>query len=234
MLAELEGVPTGQARNTLAIGHRLQQLPETEDAVRNGTLSGPKVAELSGAAALDPSGEAALLEGAAEEPLQLIKERCQRSRATSVRNDPTAAVRRIHADRHFSWWTDPEGAFCYQGRDNADRGARIIQQMECTSGRLKQAEDHADPSSDPDAQSTTERNRRADAFFLLMTGGTSGRSPRTGGADSGDVDPGPPDRADLQPRRARHRPFRTQPDHPGGDGPAQPVGPSDPRSETYR
>ena len=47
---------------------------------------------------LDPAGEAALLEGAAEQPLQVIKERCQRSRATSVRNDPAAAVRRIHAD----------------------------------------------------------------------------------------------------------------------------------------
>ena len=97
MLAELEGVPTGQARSTLAVGHRLLQLPGTEDALRHGTLSGPKVAELSGAAALDPAGEAALLEGAAEQPLQLIKERCQRSRATSVRNDPMAAIRRIHA-----------------------------------------------------------------------------------------------------------------------------------------
>jgi len=193
MLAELEGVPTGQARSTLAVGHRLHQVPGTEDALRNGTLSGPKVAELSGAAVLNPAGEAALLEGAAEQPLQLIKERCLRSRATSVRNDPMAAARRIHADRHFSWWTDPEGAFCYQGRDNADRGAQILQQMEFTSGRLKQAEDHDGPSADPGTHSTTERNRRADAFYLLLTGGPSERSRRTGGTDQGDdVDPGPP------------------------------------------
>jgi len=140
MLAELEGVPTGQARNTLEVGQRLHQLPGTEDALRSGTLSGPKVAELSGAAVLDPAGEAALLEGAAEQPLQVIKERCHRSRATSVRNDPVAAIRRIHADRHFTWWTDRQGAFCYQGRDNADRGAKILQQMDFTSGRLKKTE----------------------------------------------------------------------------------------------
>jgi hypothetical protein len=213
MLGELEGVPTGQARGTLAVGHRLGQLPGTEDALRNGTLSGPKVAELSGAGVLDPAGEAALLEGAAEQPLQLVKERCQRSRATSVHNDPVAAVRRIHADRHFTWWTDPEGAFCYQGRDNADRGARILQQMDWTAGRLAQAEDDSPPPSDPGAQPTTERNRRADAFFLLMTGGASGRSDRSGdpGPDiDDDADPGPPDgQISGQPEIGAGRTHRT-------------------------
>jgi HNH endonuclease len=240
MLAELEGVPTGQARGTLAVGHRLSHLPGTEDALRNGTLSGPKVAELSGAAVLDPEGEAALLEGAADQPLQLIKERCQRSRATSVRNDPVAAVRRIHADRYFTWWTDPEGAFCYQGRDNADRGARILQQMDWTAGRLKQAEDGSEPPSDPGAHKTTERNRRADAFYLLMTVGASGRSDRSGelGPDidhdiDDDADPGPPngqisDPLEIVAGRARrpgaNRPSGGPPDDPvrGGVTPSPP------------
>ena len=233
MLAELEGVPTGQARGTLAVGHRLSQLPGTEDALRNGILSGPKVAELSGAAVLDPAGEAALLEGAGDQPLQLIKERCQRSRATSVRYDPVAAVRRIHADRYFTWWTDPEGAFCYQGRDNADRGARILQQMDWTVGRLAQAEDDSPPSSDPGTHPTTERNRRADAFFLLMTGGASGRSLRSGdpgpgidlGIDIDDADPGPPngqisDQLEIDAGPARRPgvspPAGRQPDDPVG------------------
>ena len=226
MLAELEGVPTGQARSTLAVGHRLQQLPGTEDALRNGTLSGPKVAELSGAAVLDPAGEVSLLEGAAEQPLQLVKERCQRSRATAVRNDPMAAVRRIRADRHFSWWTDPEGAFCYQGRDNADRGARILQQMEFTSGRLKQAEEHGDASADPDSPRTTERNRRADAFYLLITGHVSDRSRRSGGTDRGDdADPGPVAGQMAGPvdSGALRSPRRGAPD--GADSPTAPSSP---------
>ncbi len=192
MLAELEGVPTGQARKMLEVGQRLNQLPGTENALRSGTLSGPKVAELSGAAVLDPAGEGDLLAGAADLPLQVIKERCQRSRATSVRNDPVAAVRRIHADHHFSWWTDPEGAFCYQGRDNADRGAKILQQMEYTSGCLKKAGGRmANPDSE--SQPTTERNRRADAFFLLMTAAVAGRlaGPTVPNLDH-DVDSGPP------------------------------------------
>jgi hypothetical protein len=198
MLAELEGVPTGQARNTLEVGQRLHLLPGTEDALPSETLSGPKVAELSGAAVLDPAGEAALLEGAAEQPLQVIKERCQRSRATSVHNDPGAAVRRIHADRHFTSWTDHQGAFCYQGRDNADRGAKILQQMDFTSGRLKKTEGCTGESSEPDPNPTTERNRRADAFFLLVTGGGPGHldgpglaGPTVANLDN-DVDSEPP------------------------------------------
>lgn len=108
MLGELEGVPTGQTRNTLEVGHRLPDLPGTEEALRSGTLSGPKVAELSGAAVLDPASEGRLLAGAGNEPLQKIKERCQRARASAERRDPLAAVRRIHAARHFSSWTDAE------------------------------------------------------------------------------------------------------------------------------
>ena len=78
MLAELEGVPAGQARRTLEVGQRLTQLPGTEEALRSGVLSGAKVNELSGATVLDPANELELLEGAAEQPLQQIRERCQR------------------------------------------------------------------------------------------------------------------------------------------------------------
>ncbi len=194
MLAELEGVPTGQARNTLEVGQRLHRLPGTEEALRNGSLSGPKVTELSGAAVLDPTGEAGLLHGAAEEGLQQLKERCRRSRATSARNDPVDAVRRIHAARQFSSWTDAEGAFCFQGRDTADRGARILQQLEFTTSRLRLAEDRSTPTDDPQAPRTTDGNRRADAFFLLMTGsGTTGDLVERLMVPVDDDDPGPPD-----------------------------------------
>jgi len=198
MLAELEGVPNGQARNTLEVGQRLHRLPGTEDALRSGTLSGAKVTELSGAAVLDPAAEAALLKGAAEQPLQLVRERCQRSRATSVHDDPMAAVRRIRSDRHFTWWTDAEGAFCYRGRDTADRGAKILQQMDFTSGRLRESEDRSPASTgridELTSARTTERNRRADAFYLLVTGHSpAARTCVSTSPSEGDSDPGPPD-----------------------------------------
>jgi hypothetical protein len=192
MLAELEGVPTGQARKTLEVGQRLTQLPGTEEALRSGVLSGAKASELSGAAVLDPASEQELLRGAGEQPLHLVRERCQRSRATSARNDLAAAVRRIHADRHFTSWTDTEGAFCFQGRDTADRGALVLQQMEFTASHIDR--DHDRASAGHETSPTTERNRRADAFFLLMTGRMSADDDdgRTLETERDDGDPGPP------------------------------------------
>ncbi len=185
MLAELEGVPTGQARNTLQVGHRLPDLPGTEEALRSGVLSGPKVAELSGAAVLDPGSEGGLLDGAADQPLHEVRERCQRARAEAERHDPLASVRRIHAARHFSSWTDADGAFCYQGRDTADRGARILQHMRSTVDRLRNPERSARSGAAPsEAERPTEQDRalRADAFFLLMTDRSGGSA--TGRADA--------------------------------------------------
>lgn len=215
MLAEIGGVPTSQARNTLEVGQRLTQLPGTEDAMRSGTLSGPKVTEVTAAAILDPDNEADLLKGAAEQPLQELKERCRRSRATSANNDPVGAVRRIRADRNFAWWTDDEGAFCYKGRDTADRGAQIVQQMDFTAGKLKSSEDRtvqprgpAQPGGNEEPP-ITEPNRRADALYFLVTSNISAcsdhsdHSDETQPADDSNVvgdsppvddsDPGPPE-----------------------------------------
>jgi hypothetical protein len=200
MLAELEGVPTGQAKNTLEVGHRVRQLPGTEEALRSGVLSGAKATELSGAAVLDPTGEARLLEGAGTEGLAGVKERCRRSRASSSADDLVATVRRIRSGRHFSSWIDADGAFCFRGRDTADRGARILEQLEFTASRLRAAERGSDENEEADPRPTTESNRRADAIFLLLTGGTAdgmgttgttGATRRPGGA-AGDDDSGPP------------------------------------------
>ncbi len=164
MLASLEGVATGQAQSTLSNGQRLGQLPGTEAALRTGVLSGPKVTELTGAGILAPEREAELLAGAEEAPLQAVRERCRRSRATSGTEDPRARVVRIRAARYFSSWTDAEGAFCYQGRDTLDRGAQILSHLGQVATRLRRARRAAG-----DEQDTPERAVRADAFYALLT-----------------------------------------------------------------
>jgi hypothetical protein len=166
MLASLEGVSAGQAKNTLTIGHRLNQLPGTEDEVRKGSLSSPKLNELTGAGVLDPERESELLKDAATEPLQVLKERCHRSRATSRKVDPLATLRQIRASRHFSSWTDADGAFCYQGRDTADRGAQMLAHLNHVATRLRRSQGS---TGDDEREREPERAVRADAFFNLLT-----------------------------------------------------------------
>jgi len=189
LLAEVEGVPAGQAKGTLEIGHHLEQLPATEEAVRRGDLSTAKVAEIAGAGILDPAKESDLLEGAASEPLFTVRDRCRRSRATSATHDPAAALKRIRSSRHFSSWTDEEGGFCYRGRDTLDRGAKILEQIEWAASQLRRKSKTTDAPSEPEAAN------RADAFFLLLTRtpeATSTETP-TGEADSDAVETPSPD-----------------------------------------
>jgi len=137
LLATLEGGTAGQAKQTLETGQRLSSLPSTEEALRSGTLSGPKAAEITRAAALEPSAESDLLAGSADQPLHVIKERCAEVRATSARNDPLATLAKIHTERSFSSWIDVEGAFCFKGRDTAERGARLMAHLNSTANRLR-------------------------------------------------------------------------------------------------
>jgi hypothetical protein len=198
MLASLEGVATGQAQSTLSNGQRLGQLPGTEAALRTGVLSGPKVTELTGAGILAPQREHELLAGAGDAPLGAVRERCRRSRATSGTEDPRATVVRIRAARHFSSWTDAEGAFCYQGRDTLDRGAQILSHLNRVAHRLRRTRRAAG-----DEQDSPERAVRADAFYALITArhpdsgaplwprSTSASGPASGpGPGATDDDPG--------------------------------------------
>jgi hypothetical protein len=179
LLADLEGVSTGQAGATLSLGRRLEALPGTQEEVRKGTLSTPKVAELVEAGVVDPGSEMDLVAGAADAPLQAVKERCRKSRATAAGADPLAAVRRIHAFRRFTSWTDAEGAFCFQGRDTADRGALILSRLGSAATCLRKAAKAAGATGEP------ERAYMADAFCALLTEGMAAPSGPGSGSGSG-------------------------------------------------
>jgi hypothetical protein len=164
MLALIEGVSAGQARNTLANGARLRALPGTEEALRDGAISPPKLTELTTASLLAPEQEASLLEGVANEPLEQTRQRCQRSRAAAAEADPVGAMKAIRASRNFSSWIDAEGAFCYQGKDTPERGAQILARIEETALRLRKEHRSAGTADD-----LPERCVRADAFYALLT-----------------------------------------------------------------
>ena len=207
MLALVEGVSPGQARATLANGRHLDDLPATEEALRHGDLSAAKLTELCGAGALDPDRESELVDGAAEAPLAQVKERCRASRATSAARDPKATTKRIRAGRFFSWWTDEEGAFCYKGRDTADRGAAIRQHLGHAATVLRrdrrarakagatqdngatQATGTTGTTRDPDDEGPISQGALwADAFFALVTQQGSDPVPAGTGTTGTDTD----------------------------------------------
>jgi 5-methylcytosine-specific restriction endonuclease McrA len=80
-----------------------------------------------------------------------------------------AATRRIRAGRFFSSWTDAEGAFCFKGRDTADRGARILEHLGHAATVLqKERRAGADVGSGPEGP-ISRGALWADAFFALAT-----------------------------------------------------------------
>ena len=183
LLANLEGGSAGQAKRTLEAGQRLVDLPATEEALRKGTLSGPKLSEITQAASLDPGSEGQLLAGSETEPLHALKARCRQVRTTAAGNDPRATLARIHANRSFKSWTDDDGSFCFEGRDSADRGAKFLARLLPVVNRLRidrraaaaaEAKDRAKGTPPPVPE--REAALRADAFFLLLTGVRSSSS----------------------------------------------------------
>ncbi len=170
-LASLKGGSRGQARSTLEVGRALRDLPLCDKAAREGSLSQPKLAELTTALVGNPDAEKSLLSDAEAEPLWAIKERCQQVRATSKGRDPVATTRRIRAGRHLTWWSDADGAFCFQGRDTADRGAAIRSRLDELAGELRRAQARQDEGGDA---RESDGALRADAFFSLIA--ESGRA----------------------------------------------------------
>ncbi len=226
-LAAVEGVSAGQARGTLVNGRRLEELPGTEEVLRQGKLSAPKLTELCGAGTLDPAREPELLQGAADEPLAVVKQRCRRSRATSAQRDPMAAVRKIHAERFFNSWTDAEGAFCFQGRDTAERGARILNHLRHAADSLQKERKTGQgtedgpvgvAAGDDGPEPITQRALWADAFFTLVTQrAVVGTTPVPGAPAEPDLSGLPPDRrtAPIAPRRGRRQRGSPAPPAPG-------------------
>lgn len=110
-LARRTGSTVGDARGALWTGARVAKAPATNDALRNGELSAQQAEAIAAAAVADPSAESRLLEMAKYQSLQKLRDETARVRA-AAEPDPAARHARIHRDRFWKKWTDPEGARC--------------------------------------------------------------------------------------------------------------------------
>jgi len=133
-VAEVTGTGIGPAISTLETARHLGSLPATDEAVRQGRLSGSQVKEIAGAAILQPDTERALVEAAGQQPLNVLKLRCRRVRAAG--QDQAATYDAIRRTRYFRNWVEDNGAVRVDARFTPDEGARLVAAVAAESGRL--------------------------------------------------------------------------------------------------
>ncbi len=106
LCGRLVGVGSGDARRAIENATRLESLPATGAAVREGRLSGKEAALISSVAVHDPSLERELLEVAGS-GLVALRDACVRARART--EDPEARAQRQHASRSLTMWNNVDG-----------------------------------------------------------------------------------------------------------------------------
>jgi hypothetical protein len=119
-LAVVSGTSASAARNMLETSKQLEALPATADALRAGTLSGPKAAAIASAATVAPEAEAGLLAGA-DAPVAVVRNKCLKVKAI----DRDAAQERLHRDRRARDFPDDEGAWNFVARGTLEAGAKF-------------------------------------------------------------------------------------------------------------
>jgi hypothetical protein len=123
-IAEATGTGLGPAINALEAARHLGGLPATEEAMRSGRLSETQVKEITGAAVLQPEAEQELVEAAEKQPLNVLKLRCRRVKATG--RDQNATYDSIRRGRYLRNWIEGDGAVRFDARMTPDDGARLM------------------------------------------------------------------------------------------------------------
>ncbi len=187
-IAEATGTGLGPAITTLEAARRLGSLPITDGALRDGRLSETQVKEIAGAAILRPESERALVDAARTQPVNTLKLRCRRIKATG--QDQQAVYEAIRRRRYLRNWIDGEGAVRFDARLTPDDGARLIAAIKDRTDRLAREAKQAG-SDEPLAA------LRADALVALACrvgtpavdparrGSTAARPTSPGGATHG-------------------------------------------------
>jgi hypothetical protein len=175
-VARATGTGLGDAIATLETAERLESLPRTTEALRNGALSAPQVREIAAAAAARPSAEDELLEAASTCTLKGLKDRCRRVRAVAgsaaAENERYEAVRKSRFLRH---WSDPDGAFRGEFKLTPDAGARLLSSLEVRANELFDVARKSENRESPSAYA-------ADALVDLVTGSLPGGKAKPNGS----------------------------------------------------
>jgi hypothetical protein len=119
----------GHAVGTLETAKRLERLPGTAEAFREGRVSEVEVKEVAQAASVSPSSEDELLETAKTGDVFALKERCRRVKAAAAA-DEVEHYEAIRKSRYVRGWADYDGAFRLDAKLTPDAGATVMAALE--------------------------------------------------------------------------------------------------------
>ena len=219
-LAKQTGQSTRDAEEDLACSKRLRELPDAQDAVRNGELSPDQAKAVADGAAADPSAERDLLDTARQGSLSELS-RQSKSRKAAALGDDEARRRAAHRNRSFRSGTNAMG----EGWGSFTGPAEFVVRLQAQLKPFLDAEF---------ARARAEgRRERAEAYAfdaLAALLGLADDRPRAGDdeAPAKATDGAEPTRSPA-PRPRDHRDSA-----PGGGGAAGTSSSVDPRATTER
>jgi len=179
-LAKTSGSTVGAAAAAINTAKKLQGLPDTDAAVRNGDLSATQAEEIAAAAAANPAAEAELLAAAKTDTVKQLRDKCGKVRAAA--SDERARHAELHRTRHLRTWTGSDGATHIHIKTTAERAAELHAAL---SPHLKTVFDHARKDGRREAQDAYAH----DAFFeLIRTAHTTTTGTTATAAGSTDAD----------------------------------------------
>ena len=134
-LASATGTSVGEATRELETARRLEELPATAEAYRNGELSGAQASEIAASATADPEAEAQLLATARDGgSFRAVRDQC---REVSMRtSDDAARARRLHDTRSARTYPGSDGHVALHAEFSPDVGASVVSVLEKKTDEL--------------------------------------------------------------------------------------------------
>ena len=161
------GIKIGPARERVRTARALENLPQTADALADGSISYAKVRALTRVA--KPESEAELLEFARAGSAAKLERRLRMWKKLS-RDEELTAEQARHRSRTFSVFVDGDGMYVVKGRLEPEVGAVLMRAVEAASDALFRREDGTGAGGhegDDGASRPEPKQRRADAVGLL-------------------------------------------------------------------
>ncbi|MBM3672061.1 MAG: DUF222 domain-containing protein [Actinobacteria bacterium] len=134
-LAKMSGTSVGAAAQVIDTAHQVEQLSETEAALRDGRLSGAQAKEVGAAASADPSAESLLLRRAETDGLKGLKAESKRVVAAAA-IDADTTYDRIYGERSWRHWQDWDGTGRIDIRGPIDLTTRIANSLAAYEAEL--------------------------------------------------------------------------------------------------